>query len=334
MNVSIVMATWMGERFIEAQLQSFLQQTTEPDELVIRDDGSTDNTLEIIRAFSKKSSFPVRVLPPGPRLGYAMNFATVLKEARGEIVFLSDQDDFWLPDKIERGLVFFENNPHIQLLINDLEMTHSGLERTGISKLNNLATSGVNKERFITGCATSVRKSFLNDVVLPFPQGIAAHDWWLHFCANALGVRAVLPEVLQLYRRHESNASAALISMPRKLGSLEATFRTLLQSPRESYVQQLLMTRSLLQRLIHAPPQGKSLSSSPGGIAGTSIVHAVKRLDLQRRSLEGRVHVLESAWPMRAGRAFSFWMRGGYDDFQGVKSLIRDALPTGNRKQA
>lgn len=103
-TVSIAMTTFNGEKYLADQLDSFLTQTRMPDELVVRDDGSTDDTLKILNNFARSAQFTVRILSGGPRLGYVENFLTTAAACRSEYIAFSDQDDVWMPEKIQIGL--------------------------------------------------------------------------------------------------------------------------------------------------------------------------------------------------------------------------------------
>src|ERR1700710_1796077 len=102
-QISIAMATYNGERYLPEMLDSLAAQTRLPDELVVRDDGSSDHTLEVVHYFAERAGFPVRVLPAGERLGYAQNFVTVSRACTGDVLFFADQDDGLRPGKLEGG---------------------------------------------------------------------------------------------------------------------------------------------------------------------------------------------------------------------------------------
>ena len=107
--ISVVMATYNGERYVEKQLQSILNQSLMPDEVIIRDDGSNDSTVQIVQEFIKKhnlSSWEIKINEEN--LGYRKNFANLLSLANGDYIFLSDQDDEWLGDKIEKMSTIFK----------------------------------------------------------------------------------------------------------------------------------------------------------------------------------------------------------------------------------
>ena len=99
LRISIAMSTYNGGKYLQEQLDSFLAQTSLPDELVITDDCSTDNTLEIIQAFAAMAPFEVRWEQNEKNLGYTGNFNQALMKTTGDLVFLSDQDDVWFPEK-------------------------------------------------------------------------------------------------------------------------------------------------------------------------------------------------------------------------------------------
>src|SRR4051794_24013189 len=100
-TISVAMATFNGEAFLAEQLDSIARQTQQPMKLVVRDDGSSDGTLSILRRFAEHAPFPVRILPAGPRLGYPDNFLTVADACGGDYVSFCDQDDVWLPQKLQ-----------------------------------------------------------------------------------------------------------------------------------------------------------------------------------------------------------------------------------------
>ena len=100
MRISIAMATYNGERYVREQLESLSAQTRLPDELVVTDDGSTDGTLEILRAFARAAPFPVRVYPGERNLGYTRNFLKAARLCTGDWIAFCDQDDVWLPEKL------------------------------------------------------------------------------------------------------------------------------------------------------------------------------------------------------------------------------------------
>ena len=318
MKISIVMATWMGEKYLKDQLQSFTEQSRHPDELVVRDDGSTDKTKEILYQFATQAPFKVHILPDGPRFGYTLNFETVLQHATGDLIFLSDQDDIWLSQKLKKILYVALANPDKMLFINDVENVDQSLNLTGISKLKNIRRAGLSENRFITGCATAVRRSLLN-FALPFPKGLKSHDHWLHECALLLGARVVVPDVLQLYRRHNTNASKMLVSRPQSINRISASLEALRSDSLKSHRHLLLINNALYGRL-------KRLNKTTVWMNKNDLGSTISVLEKRLKYLQGRIEILKTGWPERQKKALIFWLRGGYNNFYGWKSLTNDLL--------
>lgn len=312
------MAAWMGEKYLAAQLQSFVKQTRLPDELVVRDDGSTDQSLAILQRFAETAPFPVRILPTGPRLGYAKNFEAVLQEARGDLIFLSDQDDVWFPNRLEKVARFATSYPDKLIFINNQEIVDETLRPTGVTKLDNLRRSGVSTDRYISGCATALRRS-LQSFALPFPQDLRAHDQWLHECGLWLKARMLIDDPLQYYRRHGENASSTAISHPRPTRWITAQLHTLTSDTLQSYRQWLLIAEALRDRISSSPELVHQLCAEDPSIL-------LQSLGSRIQSLQGRLRVLEAPWFSRPVQAMAFWSKGGYREFFGWRSMLNDLL--------
>lgn len=207
-KVSVALATYNGAQYLRAQLESIARQTVLPDELVVSDDGSSDETAGIVREFAAGAPFDVRFLS-GPRnLGFSQNFNRALQACSGETVFLCDQDDVWLPEKIQRTLLCLDRHPEAVLVIHDLAFCREDLTPIGQTILGRLSSVwGDAQHSYVAGMATAIRGGFLR-LCLPVPDapGIA-HDSWLHECALAVQGKVILPEVLALWRRHQTNAT-------------------------------------------------------------------------------------------------------------------------------
>lgn len=206
MKISIAMATYNGAKNIEAQLQSFISQTHLPDELVVSDDDSSDSTVAKIEAFAKYAPFPVIIVCNRKNLGYAGNFNVALEKTMGDIVFLSDQDDVWYPNKIAHMLAQAKQNPDYLIYMNDAELTDGNLNSVNLTKYGQIKSSGLPDESFVMGCCCAIRRELL-DFSLPIPLGLNAHDNWLVEIADGLSAKLIVREVLQYYRRHGGNVS-------------------------------------------------------------------------------------------------------------------------------
>jgi len=204
---AVCLCTFNGTLHLDEQIGSLFHQSRSIDQILINDDCSEDSTLQLANSYAAQRN-NVIVHRNDMRLGYAQNFGAALSQLHADVIFLSDQDDYWLPTKIERVCEVFEQLKDVDLVIHDLEYCDAQLHRTGITKLSRLNAVGDPMQSYVVGMATAVRRSFL-ELCLPIPDvpGLS-HDRWLHDCARVLGRKKILPEVLALYRRHGGNATA------------------------------------------------------------------------------------------------------------------------------
>ena len=222
MHISVALCTYNGARYLLEQLDSIASQTRLPNELVVCDDRSTDDTVEIVRSFAEEASFPVRLHVNERPLGAMQNFGQAIGLCKGEYVALSDQDDIWLPDKLKITLdamlkaeyEFGAKTPilvHTDLQVIDEERRplaqsfyeHQGFRRSHANPLVELLV-----ENYMTGCTVMVNRA-LREVALPVPLRALMHDWWLALVAAAAGRIVSLPETTVLYRQHGRNAVGA-----------------------------------------------------------------------------------------------------------------------------
>ena len=197
--ISVCLATYNGAPYIKEQITSVLNQLLENDELLIADDGSTDNTITIIESIHDSR---LRIVGVGGKLGVVKNFERVLTEAKGQYVFLCDQDDIWLPNKVEECLQALEKNI---LVVTDCKVVDKSLNEISPSffELRN-SGKGILKniwKNTYLGCCMAFRRELLN-IGLPIPAKIPMHDMWLGLLAETQGTVLFLPQNLSLYRRH------------------------------------------------------------------------------------------------------------------------------------
>lgn len=203
------MATYQGMSYIIKQLDSILTQLAPEDEVVISDNGSTDGTMKYLQSAAQKDT-RIRLLSlPEPK-GVISNFQNALQHCKGEIIFLSDQDDIWKHNKIDVISTLFDMNSNLMAVQADAELVDSNDQQTAHSyfELRHCGPGLWKNFRKNTwqGCSMAIRRSVL-DVALPFPRGIPMHDVWLGILAEFAGDVLFLPQVLISYRRHEDNQS-------------------------------------------------------------------------------------------------------------------------------
>lgn len=202
--ISVCIATYNGENFIREQLDSILLQLNADDELIISDDSSTDNTLDIIQSYQDKR---IKLFPNQTFHSPISNFENALKQAKGDFIFLSDQDDIWEANKLE---VMISHLSQYSLVVSNCSIVDKNGRIIREAYFND-KTSKTGVFRNIVhnnylGCCMAFRKEVL-DVALPFPAKIAMHDIWLGLCASFFFSTIFIPDKLIRYRRHGNNAS-------------------------------------------------------------------------------------------------------------------------------
>ena len=205
MKVSIAMTTFNGEKFLNTQLESILKQTVKPDELIVCDDCSTDRTLEILKDFKQKVSFEVKIYENKKNIGFTKNFEKVIGLCNKDLIFISDQDDFWFPNKIEFMRNFFMSNKECFVAINNAQLTDMDLNPSEIFKLRQVKNFSGDDKSFIAGCCTVIKRELL-ETILPISKRMA-YDSWIHFVGTNTNTRLIISETLQYYRIHDKNTS-------------------------------------------------------------------------------------------------------------------------------
>lgn len=209
-RVSVAMITYNGEKYLKEQLDSILCQLMEQDEVIVSDDGSTDGTITILNEYQKKDS-RIKVVE-GPRAGIKKNVEYALKQCRGEVIFLADQDDIWRANKVKRVLEVMEQEACV-LVIHDAEVFREHPKQITMESffVFRSARAGVLKnilKNSYIGCCMAFRRELL-DKVIPIPDNIEMHDQWIGVLNDFyFGKSVFLKEPLLCYRRHGENSSA------------------------------------------------------------------------------------------------------------------------------
>lgn len=220
--VEILLATYNGEKYIREQIDSILNQTYQDIRVLIRDDGSKDRTVDIIKEYAEKYPDKVRLIEDNVRCGSsASNFMQLTKSATAEYVMYSDQDDLWLPEKVEKSLqamfavernssnkkptlIFCKNklvDENLQVILEEENKTQLAKCETSFNKM--LVQNCVN------GCLMMLNKP-LYSLLGDYQEEILMHDWWAALIASSLGEIRRIPDVLMLYRQHGNNVVGAV----------------------------------------------------------------------------------------------------------------------------
>jgi glycosyltransferase involved in cell wall biosynthesis len=222
-TIDILLATYNGERFLDEQIQSILQQTYSHWRLIIRDDGSKDGTLTIIRSYAEKYPKKIIVIEEGQaKLGACGNFGGLLQYANADYVMFCDQDDVWLPRKIELTFAKMQSMEKAYgrdkplLIYTDMKVVDKSLSILSNSFWRNQAFNpniGKSLNRFLvsnvaTGCTILINRSLRKLTVSP-PLEAMMHDWWVGLISAAFGRNDYLREPTVLYRQHGANAVGA-----------------------------------------------------------------------------------------------------------------------------
>ncbi len=202
--VSVCMTTYRGEKYREEQITSILENLATDDQFIISEDGDDIAFLEDLR----KHGIPFQPMQ-GPGCGAVANFEYVLSHATEPFIFLSDQDDVWTKDKVEKTLKAFEN-PNCIMVVHDATLIDGEGKQIGDSfyTIRN-SQSGIFKniwKNSYIGCCMAFRKQVLN-YALPFPTTGTLHDQWLGLIAEQMGDVVFINDKLLHYRRHEDNVS-------------------------------------------------------------------------------------------------------------------------------
>ena len=221
MKISVALCTYNGEAFIENQLKSIAEQTVKPFEIVVCDDGSTDQTVEKLHSMQVSMLIPISIHINKVGLGVVRNFAQCISLCRGEYILLCDQDDVWYPNKVEKLMQKMiqtetEYSTRIPVLVHsDLEVVDSSCQKLASSffSLQNIqnvvqALPTLLVQNFVTGCTCMINRSLVN-YALPMPDTAIMHDWWLALVASSVGCIAFVPECTVKYRQHGHNTVGA-----------------------------------------------------------------------------------------------------------------------------
>jgi glycosyltransferase involved in cell wall biosynthesis len=226
--IDILLATYNGQTYLREQIDSILAQSNQDWQLLIRDDGSNDDTLSIIEDYVARYSGKIKLIENGNcHLGAKLNFERLMDHSTSEYLAFCDQDDVWLSNKIEETLQLMQEtereHPGKAVLIHtDLRVVDSELSTIAESTWQYQGTppeTGNNYEKVkyqnvATGCTMMINKK-AKEISLPIPEEAVMHDWWIIMKVAKHGRVAYVPDQLVLYRQHANNVVGAK-EAPRK----------------------------------------------------------------------------------------------------------------------
>jgi glycosyltransferase involved in cell wall biosynthesis len=254
------MATYNGAQYLQKQLDSILCQTWQPDELVVCDDDSVDTTIEILEVFRQQAPFDVRVYRNERNLGYVRNFEQAISLCAGDIIFLSDQDDIWHRDRIERSVAVFRDNPRCGYLFSDADLVDHEDKPLPDALWQRVAFTKSRQHHFedhdkqpsiifanncVTGATLAIRAE-CRELISPFPmlEGII-HDGWISIILSLYGCYGMaLKNPLISYRVHSNQQKGA-----REKESLYRRLQRRLASKRDQITQTALILSAIKMQL-------------------------------------------------------------------------------------
>ena len=315
--LSIALCTYNGTNYLQEQLDSIAAQTRLPDELVICDDRSSDNTVDIIKLFASKVAFPVHLYINEKNLKTIKNFEKAISLCRGDVIVLSDQDDVWKPYKVESILTAFREHPGSGYVFSNAELVDENLRSLGSSlwKSQGIEDSVIKeynpgeqvrillKKNLVWGVTMAFRSS-LKELILPISQSFFMHDAWIALLASCAGFYGVpLSDSLVYYRQHTTQQVGSkdntLIDKLKaaknpeydtykiiEQGLLDAKSRLLLMKP--SISRNISIELSLIQQ------QAKHFSNR--ALIGSSSNFPLKMKALMSDTLRGKYHYYSNSW--------------------------------------
>ena len=220
--VDILLATYNGEKYIKEQIDSILAQTYKNYRIIIRDDGSKDNTIKIIKDYMDKFPDIIFLIKDNKKCGSSVkNFFELTKHSNADYIIFCDQDDVWFPNKINDTLMAMKeqekkNGKNIPILIfanytivNEKLEIMDQLKNTNQVAKCNLKLNRLIVQNYVTGCLTMINKS-LCKIMGDYDDKILMHDWWAALIASAMGIVYHLDEDLMFYRQHSNNVVGAV----------------------------------------------------------------------------------------------------------------------------
>lgn len=324
-TLSVALCTYNGAAHVADQLSTILQQTLLPQEIVVSDDGSSDDTVQIVQttfaawqAESMTRSVALRVLRHPTPLGVTANFEYALASCTGDLLALCDQDDLWQPGRLARMVAEFTCRPELQLLHTDARLVDANGETLGLTLLDTLGVSAADRasvhagqainaylrRNIVTGATMMVRRELV-ERSRPFPSAWV-HDEWMAMVAAATGVVDLIEEPLIDYRQHGAQQIGA--------STLDAAGkRARLLAPRTERNARLLTRAEVLSE--RAPRLRPAVTSQILEAIAAKVAHEQMRSALPAQRIRRIAPIVHG------------WRRGCYASYGlGIQDVLRDLL--------
>ncbi len=324
-SVSVAMATFNGQRYLEEQLASLARQAVRPFELVVCDDRSSDSSFTILQKFARTAPFCVRVFQNDETLGYRSNFIKAVSLCRGSLISFCDQDDIWHEQKIGRLAGYFSTS-HNLAASHDFSVFYADGRAAIGSYFDFLNRSGFSPAHCVKGCTTTFRRTLIEDFGWPDSASKISPDTWVCLVAALLRKRGFIAQTLIAYRVHEGNASGLIFGGDKPVAKF---LRRLPLSPFTSQDELDLTLGYFLSDLI--PDREHLIVCSILACAGADLSERDREYALTglERTMAIRRLITGETYPRtvrRACKALQLFLRLAYRNGDGVQGLLLDLL--------
>ena len=254
-KIGVVLATYNGEKYILEQLKSIINQTMIPSSIIISDGGSSDKTIDICEKYLATTNINYKILKSKTKLGVKDNFEKGLRQCNAKYIFFSDQDDCWLPQKIQNSVEIFEKydadvvwcnafitNENLEVKMNLWDSV--GYKNSETINIYNKYDLNLQKElikhNVMTGMCMAINIRIKNEII-PFSD-YKIHDVWIAYASNCLGRVVSIDSKDVYYRQHGNNAIGTSSSIRKSLSHKNAYFVNLLNE--KGFIEDVLLKYS------------------------------------------------------------------------------------------
>lgn len=295
------MCTYNGASYLKEQLDSFLRQTRLPDEIVVCDDCSQDGTVKILKDFAAKSPFPVHVHVNDTNLGLTKNFEKAIGKSTGDIIFLSDQDDVWLPERLEKFEAAFEKDPNVGLVFCDAHLVNEKLEPLNCRNWELVGFNGKLQEMFVQGSSFPILlyhnvisgfsmafRAEYKKLISPIPDNLnlLIYDHWIGILMSSVSKLDLITEPLVKYRQHSKQqigARASSFDYSSKSVFQPYSFKNFFQRFEVQYpLNHILERLEAIEEHISAIPDGREIYKAVLTDIAPHIAHLRSRTKIQK----------------------------------------------------
>ncbi len=328
MKISVAMCTYNGARFLQEQLDSLVSQARQPDEVIVLDDRSADDTADVVRRWERRAPFSVRIEVNSERLGSTRNFDKAISMCSGDLVALCDHDDVWLEHKLAEAESAFATRPRLGIWFTDAALADEHLQPLPLTLWETLCFNSRLQRRIegpgafnlllnrplVTG-ATLVFPTRFRELIRPIPLILPSfiHDRWIATTIAAVAPVACSSTPSMLYRQHARQQIG--VSAASKRPSFADALLRRLSGEQQPYLDDLVIAETLKERL-------SASTSFPSAAAAAAF------LDERIRLLKMRTQLSSSRW-RRAIPIATAVVNGTYRrQARGIPSALKDLMIT------